>query len=618
MKLYYDKRLSDPTYYAQQGFRNGKKTTTKNIKKFGKHSELLKITDDPLAYVKEEIQKMNEEYRVGKVDYTLSTDFNQKVTGSSDDVSKSNWLNIGYFFLQFIFGQLCLKDFFAQKTQSKKITYDCYTIARFLTYARILDPCSKLATWDKLDTYYEAPNIDYQHILRFMDILEENDSEYLSWLYHNSHRVLERNPRILYYDCTNFYFECEKEDESVLDPVTGEVISGLRKFGVSKERRPNPLVEMGLVLDDRGIPLSMCIHPGNTSEQLTAIPLEREILSMTQGTNFIYCADAGLGSYNIRKFNSMGGRSFIVTQSLKKLSQPLKDAVFSDCDYKLLSNDRPVSLSYLQKFDRMDSKNASLYNDFAYKVLEADTPLDLGLYEESILANGKAKRTKVKGLLKQRILIRFSRKMMEYQKAVRQRQIERAKKLLHTKDPEQIKKGPNDVRRFLKRVSDSNLSKSELSYILDTQKIEEEAKYDGFYAVATNLTDDAKDILEISTKRYRIEECFRIMKTNFMARPVNHREERRIKAHFLICYTALLIYRLLECKLQDQETPVTTENLIRTLKNLNVVNIHDVEYFSLYHASKTLDALNRLTDLNLDFAHYKPKELNKKIKKMLK
>lgn len=618
MKLYYDKRLNDPTYYAQQGFRNGKKTTTKNIKKFGKHSELLKITDDPLAYVKKEIQKMNEDYRVGKADYTISADFNEKVQDSQQEASKSNCLNIGYFFLQFILGQLCLKDFFAQKTQNKKITYNCYDIARFLTYARILDPCSKLATWDKLDTYYETPQIDYQHILRFMDILEENDSEYLSWLYHQSYRVLKRNPRVLYYDCTNFYFECEKEDESVVDPVTGEVISGLRKFGLSKERRPNPIVEMGLVLDDKGIPLSMCIHPGNTSEQLTAIPLEREILSITQGTNFIYCADAGLGSYNIRKFNSMGGRAFIVTQSLKKLSQPLKDAVFSDCDYKLLSNDRPISLSYMHGFDRMDSKNESLYNDYAYKVLQADTPLDLGLYEEHILANGKVKRVKAKGLLKQRILIRFSRKMMEYQRTVRQRQIERAKKLLQTKDPEQIKKGPHDVRRFLKRASTPDTPQSQPSYILDIQKIEEEAKYDGFYAVATNLTDDVKDILEISTKRYQIEECFRIMKTNFMSRPVNHREERRIKAHFLICYTALLIYRLLECKLQDQETPVTTENLIRTLKNLNVVNIHDVEFFSLYSGSKTLDALNKLTDLNLDFAHYKPKELNKKIKKMLK
>lgn len=618
MKLYYDKRLSDPTYYAQQGFRNGKKTTTKNIKKFGKHSELLKITDDPLAYVKEEIQKMNEEYRVGKADYTISTNFNEKVPNSENEASKSNCLNIGYFFLQFILNQLHLSDFFSQKTQDKKITYDCYTIARFLTYARILDPCSKLATWDRRDTYYENPDFDYQHILRFMDILEANESDYLSWLYHQSNSVIERNPRVLYYDCTNFYFECEKEDETVVDPVTGEILTGLRKFGLSKERRPNPIVEMGLVLDDRGIPLSMCIHPGNTNEQLTAIPLEREILKMTQGINFIYCADAGLSSYNIRKFNSMGGRSFLVTQSLKKLSKPLKDAVFSDCGYKLLSNDKPVSLAYMQKFDRMDPNHALFYNDYAYKVVEADTPLDLGLYEEKVLAIGKVTKVKAKGLLKQRIIIRFSRKMMEYQKAIRERQVERAKKLLRTKDPKQIKKGSNDVRRFLKRLSAQNKTDSEFSYILDQQKIEEEAKYDGFYAVATNLEDEVKEILQISAKRYRIEDCFRIMKTNFLSRPVNHRQERRIKAHFLICYTALLIYRLLECKLQEQETPVTTENLIRTLKNLNVVNIHDIEYFSLYNGSKTLDALNQLTKLNLDFAHYKPKELNKKIKKILK
>lgn len=618
MKLYYDKHSKDPTYYAQQGIRNGKKTTTRNVRNFGKHSELLKITDDPLAYVREEIQKMNEEYRVGKVSFNLTADFNERVSHSDADASSSTWVNIGYFFLQYIMKDLRLKEFFQKKTDGRRITFDCYTISRFLTYARILDPASKFATWDRLASYYEQPVFDYQHILRFMDLLEENYDDYLSWLYRHSSSVVERDTSILYYDCTNFYCECEHPDDDVVDEVTGEVISGLRKFGVSKENRPNPIVEMGLFMDSRGIPITMCLHSGNTSEQVTAVPLEREVLKMLDGAKFIYCADAGLGSYNIRKFNSMGGRAFIVTQSVKKLSDTLKKAVFNDYDYRLLSDDTPVRISDMKAFDRHDKENLHLYNDSAYKILNADKAVDLGLYEEKVLKNGQTKRVKATGLLKQRVIITFSRKMMEYQRTVRSRQIERAKKLLELKDPEEIKKGPNDVKRFMKRISQTESGEEvEVKYILDEDKIAEEEKYDGYYAVATNLMDPAKDILAVAHKRYQIEDCFRIMKTNLSGRPINHRLPNRIKAHFLICYTALLVYRLLEAKLDDQQTHVTTDNLITTLRNMNVTNVHDIEYMALYTGSKALEALNRMTLLELDRLHYRPKDLNKKIKKFL-
>lgn len=619
MKLYFDKRLKDPTYYAQQGFRNGKKTTTRNVKNFGKHSELLKITDDPEAYVRQEIRKMNEEYRVGRVSFSLTADFNEKVPRSNDEASSPSWKNIGYFFLQDIMKGLELKDFFRQKTSDRKLTFDCFTISRFLTYARILDPASKLATWDRLSSYYEQPHFDYQHILRFMDLLESHYDDYLSWLYRNSNSIVKRDTSVLYYDCTNFYFECDQPDEVIIDEVTGEVIDGLRRFGMSKEHRPNPIVEMGLFMDSRGIPITMCLHPGNTNEQVTAVPLEEEVLKMLDGAKFIYCADAGLGSYNIRKFNSMGGRAFIVTQSIKKLSDTLKTSVFNDTDYRLLSSDKLVTISDMKAFDLHDKENRKLYQDFAYKIITADRVVDLGLYEEKQLKNGRIKKVKATGILKQRLIITFSRKMMEYQRTVRNRQVERAKRLLDMNDPEEIKKGPNDVKRFMKRVTHTKSGeKAKVEYILDQAKIEEEETYDGYYAVATNLADPARDILAISHKRYQIEECFRIMKTNLDGRPVNHRLPQRIKAHFLICYTALLVYRLLECRLEDQGTHITTTNLITTLKNMNVTNIHDIEYMALYNGSKTLDALTELTNLDLDRLHYKPKELNMKIKKILR
>lgn len=618
MKLFYNKNAKDPTYYAQQGIRNGKKTTTRNVKNFGKHSELLKITDDPLAYVKEEIRKMNDEYRVGRIEYDFKADFNERVEHTGDEASASKNLNIGYFYLQEIMQHLKLKDFFSDMTAGRKITFDCYTIMRFLTYARILDPGSKHSTWEHLENYYEKPDFDYQHILRCMDVLYDNYEDYLKWIYGKSNSVVKRDTSVLYYDCTNFYFECEKEDDVIVDEVTGEVMCGLRKYGVSKEHRPNPVVEMGLFMDKNGIPISMCLHPGNTSEQLTAVPLEKEILKMTDGAKFIYCADAGLGSYNIRKFNSMGGRAFIVTQSVKKLSGTLKTAVFNDCGYKLLSSNKPVSVENLKNMDKTDEKNLPLYKDTAYKVINADKAIDLGLYEEKVLKNGKVKKVKSTGILRQRVIVTFSRKMMEYQRTVRNRQIERARKMAERNDPEEIKKGPGDVRRFMKRTAKTKSGEEAvIEYIIDEEKIKEEEKYDGYYAVATNLDDPAEDILDVAHNRYRIEDCFRIMKTNFSGRPAFHWTEPRIRSHFLICYTALLVYRLLECKLDAQKTHVTTANLIKTLQNMNVVNVHDIEYMAVYKGSKTLDALTKLSELELDRVHYRPKDLNRKIKKIL-
>ncbi len=618
MKLFYNKNSKDPIYYAQVGIRNGKKVTTRNVKRFGKHSELLKITDDPLSYVREEIRKMNEEYRVGKVEYTISTNYNERVERTDNEASASTQLNIGYFFPQYLMSGLRLGDFFREKTAGRKLTFDCHTIHRFLVYSRIMEPLSKYAMLDKLDSYYEKPDFGYQHILRFMDLLEEHYDDYLAWLYRQSDAIVKRDSSVLYYDCTNFYFECEQADEEIVDEVTGEIMTGLRQYGVSKERRPNPIVEMGLFMDSRGIPITMCLHPGNTGEQLTAVPLEQEVLKMIPGSKFIYCADAGLGSYHIRKFNSMGGRAFVVTRSIRKLSDTLKTAVFNDCDYRLLSDDSPVSIEEMKKFDRHDPDNLSLYQDSAYKVIAADKALDLGLYEEVVLKNGRTVQRKAKGILKQRIIVTFSRKMMEYQRAVRDRQVERAKKLLARKDPEEIKKGPNDVRRFMKRVSKTKSGeKAVVEYTLDESKIAEEEKYDGYYAVATNLADPAKDILAVSQKRYRIEDCFRLIKTNFDGRPVNHRLPERIRAHFLICYTALLVYRLLEARLDDQGTHVTPDNLVTTLKNMNVTNIHDMDYMALYKGSKSLDALTRLTMLPLDRRHYRPKDLNRMIKKFL-
>jgi hypothetical protein len=338
---------------------------------------------------------------------------------------------------------------------------------------------------------------------------------------------------------------------------------------------------------------------------------------MFNGQKFIYCADAGLGSLNIRRYNSMGGRAFIVTQSIKKLSGPLQEAVFNDYDYRRLSDDAPATIEYMKKYDRFDKENRALYDDKVYKVIDAGRAIDLGLYEEQVDQNGKVQRIKSQAFLPQKIIITFSRKSMEYQRYIRNAQIERAKKILASKNVDEVKKGPHDVSRCIMRTSTGKGGeKASDHYAIDQAQIDKEEKYDGYYAVATNLDDDVKAILQISDNRYKIEDCFRLLKTNFGARPAFHQLRKRIIAHFMICYTALLIYRLLENKLDQYGTHFTTDNILDTLQNMNVVNIKDVLYAATYKASQVCTSLNGVFQLGLDKKYYQPKELNKKLRKI--
>jgi transposase len=615
MKLNYDRKSKDPTYFIQMGIRNGKKTTTKNVKRIGKHSELLAISSDPLSYARKQVEEYNKEYNEGKIEMSLKIDLTEKLVNPGDIVSKSTAVNIGYFVLQKIYHDLKIKDFLTDITSDRKITFNCNDVNRFLTFARILDPRSKQGTFDRLETYYEKPVFGYHHIFRFLDVLEDNYDKYLEHLFINSENIVKRNTAICYYDCTNYYFEIEDEDDDYVDEITGEIMNGLRKYGACKEHRPNPIVQMGLFMDGDSIPISMCINPGSDNEQISAIPLEKKITKMFKGRPFIYCADAGIGSFNIRNYNSMGGRAFIVTQSVKKLSDPLQKAVFNDFDYRKLSDNTPITIEYMKNFDRTKPENLSSYNDKIYKVLIANKAIDVGLYEEKELKNGKIKMVKSMAVLKQKVIITFSRKMMEYQRHIRNAQIERAKRILENKNVEDVKKGAYDVTRFIKRTSTGkNGEKASDHYTIDQSVIDKEEKYDGFYAIATNLDDDINEIIKISSARYKIEDCFRVLKTNFNARPVYHNKPKRIIAHFMVCYTALLIYRLLEKKLDLYGTHFTTENILETLRNMNVLNTQDSIYTSAYKGSDVCSSLNGVFGLGLDMKSYLPKDLNKKLK----
>ena len=609
MKLNYDRKSKDPTYFIQVGIRNGKKVTTKNVARIGKHSELLKITDDPLEYAKQKVREYNEKIKDSKVEYHITVNFDEKLINQGNILSRSTTSNIGYFYLKEIYSSLNMDHYFQTVCKKRKIHFDPDLINKMLVLSRIMDPGSKLYTLNHLHKFYGDFYFSHQDILRFMDILNENYDGYLTHLFDASNAVIKRNTSICYFDCTNFYFEKEEEDEDVYDEVTGEVIKGLLKYGVSKEHRPNPIVQMGLFMDADGIPLSMCINSGSDNESVCAVPAEKKMLNMFKNKDIIYCSDAGLGYTNTRLFNDFGGRKFVVTQSIKKLNDVIKQAVFNDYDYRFSKNGQKVSLEDMKTFNKEQESNRDFYDGYIYKSIIVDKLVDLGLFEIKQYKNGKTKKVRSKGTLKQRIIVTYSRKMAEYQKTIRNRQIERAKNILKNMDPETFKKGPNDVTRFIK-------SDKKRSYSLDKERIKEEARYDGFYAIATNIFDmEETKILTLQSRRYKIEDCFRILKTHFGSRPVHHHLEHRIKAHFLICYTALLIYRLLEVKLDRNDTHFTPDQILETLKNMNVVNCQDIYYQACYTGSDVLDSLEQLFHLQLDKKYYLPKTLNKHQKK---
>ena len=363
-------------------------------------------------------------------------------------------------------------------------------------------------------------------------------------------------------------------------------------------------------MDKDGIPISMGIFSGNMNEQKTVSDVETKMIKSLKKKEFIYCGDAGLGSASIRAFNDMGGRAFIVTQSIKKLNEEFQNELLKDEGFKLLSNDKAITLNELKSFDKFKEENINLYEDKAYKSIIVDSNIDLGLLEEKKQKNGKTKLIKSKAALKQKIIITYSRKMAEYQKHIRNKQIERAKALIK-KGVDDIRKGPNDISRFIMK---ENQNKD--VYILNEEKIAQEEKFDGFYALATNLLEDKeKDIININSERYKIEDCFRVLKTNFDARPVYHRLDNRITAHFMICYTALLIYRLLEKKLKEKEYKFTITEILESLKNINVFNDED-KYKPIYDQGQFLDAMNDITQIDLDSTYFKQIYFKKILKKI--
>lgn len=557
MRLKITKTKADTNYYIiKDVIKNGKRTT-EIYEKLGNSNEILKRSNgvDPLKWSKEYIQNLNDEIRKGKEKILIKKD-------TTSLLKKDNQIvfNVGYLFLQKIYYELKLDKICKNISKKYKFKYDLNSILSRLIYTRILEPSSKLSAFESSKKFLEQPNFELQHIYRALEVIA-NETEFIeAEVYKNSLNVVNRNTKVLYYDCTNYFFETEQAE-------------GLKQYGVSKEHRPSPIVQMGLFMDGNGFPLAFCINPGNTNEQLTLKPLEKQIIKDFELSHFIVCTDAGLASNENRAFNNIQNRSYIVTQSLKKIKGHLKEWALSKDGWHTLNSDKNICLDTIDN----SSSNETVY----YK-------------ERWIKENG----------LEQRLIVSYSPKYAAYQKNIRNGQVIRAENMIE-KPSKTLIKNINDPKRFITSTyitGDGEIANSK-KLSLNQDAIEKEAMFDGFYAVCTTLEDNIEEIINVNKRRWEIEESFRILKTEFKARPVYLKNDDRIKAHFTTCFLALLIYRILESKLQNE---FSSSKIINTLQNMNFIKEGN-SYIPAYTRTNFTDTLHNTFNFRTDYEIFNSK-----------
>ena len=556
MNLHISKSKNSESFYIAKSYAKANGSTTSTIvRKLGTLDQLLvehgPTRDDVLAWAKNEVKMETEKYKKEKEAKTVLIPFH---ADRQLDYDKQTLYRGGYLFPQFIYYQLQLHKVCRKLKTKYKFKYDINAILSDLIYARILEPSSKRSSFKAASEFLEKPSYELHDVYRALDVLGSECDLIQSEVYKNSHFLGTRNDKVLYYDCSNYYFEIEQED-------------GSKKYGKSKEHRPNPIIQMGLFMDGDGIPLAFSLFPGNANEQTSLKPLEKKVLGEFGCQKFIYCSDAGLASEDIRAFNHMGERSYIVTQSIKKLKKEEKEWALNKQGFKRVSDDTPVDIS---------------------KLPEDDT----GLYYKDEPYTTKK--------LHQRLIITYSPKYALYQKSIREKQVERAQKMLDSGNTKKNRKNPNDPARFIGTTAATKDGEiADIQHYLDESKIEDEARYDGLYAVCTDLLDDeVSEILKVSEGRWQIEECFRIMKTDFSARPVYLQNENRIKAHFLICFLALTIYRIKKKKLNSK---YTCEELLDVLKAMNFVEVQEQGFVPTYKRDSITDALHDACGFRTDY-----------------
>lgn len=595
------------TYTRPDGTRS-----TRTVRSFGSDATMRAAgIDDPEAYVREEIRRLNEESMKDIAQISMRLDMDERLQ-EEGRASHETALNIGHAYISALYDRLGLDDFV--KGLSTRAKYDADAIFRHCITCRMLNPGSKKSDYDSKGSYYGEKDFALHDIYRFLTLLNRNTDELQSVLFQGAKKTVGLDTEVLFYDCTNFYFETENQDEDEYDD-DGDILQwGFRRYGPSKEHRPNPIVEMGLFTDRNGIPISYCIESGSKSEQTTVIPLEKRMLTDYKTSKFIYCSDGGLGSYENRAFNAIAGRNYIVTQSLKKMEEKELRLIMKDMNWTFLDSGLPASLEAMRSaaekkrcgVELTDDEKALLSHDIICKTFPTQHKVSVKNFGTNI----KGKIT-----MGETIHVTFSAKCYIYQRSIFERQLEAAKEMAR-KNKSIQRRGPNDVARFLEiqACTGEGECAEEINVVVNEKAAEVEKMFHGFYGVATSLDRTTKEILGVNAKRWRIEQSFRIMKTEFDSRPAYVSTADHIKAHFAICYTALTMYRILEAMLNgktEDGTQLTAREIIGTMRTMKVTDLAPGYCKSLYSGSKALTSLENKFHLALDRKGYRASRLNR-------
>lgn len=564
-------------------YRNGKRTT-RTLVTLGNDNKISKLAQEEGIDVDTWLNKYLNEYRKSNgIDQKYKKVIIEKYSNKLIPKNKTNKFNVGYLFLEDIYYSLKLDKIVKNISKKYKFEFDLNKVLSYLVYSRIIYPSSKLKTYQLSKKFLETPDYQLENSYRGLTYLN-NDLDYIQKeLYNNSKSIVDRNTKIYYFDCTNYYFDINEEDD-------------LRKYGKGKDHKPNPLVGMGLFMDEKSLPIAFSIFPGNENETKQLIPLQGKIIESfdLEDKKTIICTDAAMCTDEIKQFNIKDGRAFVITQSIKKLKEEYKNEVFKDGDWRIVGDLK--STYKLSDILNDEEKSKLHYETIFYKIIPTET-----------------------AHVKQDLIVTFQIKYQDYLRNVRKGQIERAKKKISSaSNGEKIKLSvnPNDYRRLIKeevstipkkiqKTNDENSLNEDkkketysYSYSINEDVIKEEEKYDGYYGITTNLNGDIQEILNISKNRWEIEESFRILKTDFDSGTIHLSREDRIKAHFLTCFISLLIYRILERKLNYQ---YTNTQIIEKLKDMEVYEEKGSGYSPAYVRDDLTDNLHEVFGFRTDF-----------------
>ena len=591
-------------YFAEAYRKPNGPPSSKKVKRLGYLDELEKQYDDPIKHFREVAKQENKEKQ--ERSKSITVEFSPEAILPFDENTESyNCVkNIGYAAISSVFHSLGIHQFIDDRRKYLDLSYNLTSVMKLLVYERILEPGSKRAAWMNRNKYFDKMDFDLNAVYRSLSILNGYKDDLLQHLHKKMERLYDRDSTLLFYDVTNYYFEIDNEDS-------------FRRKGISKEHRPNPIVQMGLFMDDKGFPVTYDLFPGNTNDGKTFTPMSEQVREQLEMDHLIFVADKGMMSGSNVADVITHHNGYIFSKSVRGATETLKAYVRDDKGY----------VKFDERGRQIDSFDTDTPISFMYKVLDE--------VKDTYVVNADGERKSVKGVGHNQIVY-WSAKYAARAKLDRQSAVEKALAASHSHSKDVIDNNHGKNKYLKTQILDKKTKEALETYdakiLFDFEKLEEDESLDGFYVIETNVTGlkslvDEKgketgevepplgkksrwlkkegmlqlnrvvtplDIIDMYHGLWKIEQTFRVTKSELDARPVYVSREERINSHFLTCFISLLIVRILEHELSHE---FSTEQIITSLRKANVDQLNE-NTFKTLHYSKVLQRLHERLDID--------------------